>query len=155
MITTSEHLVPDLTGAPPVRHAMSAAAVAAAALTACGAPPAAPPAAPPVAETVTVPPRSPDIITYPPTVAPPVTQTAASWTMPNLVGTGLQEAQDAIQELTGFGIAVTTSHDATGADRMQVSDRNWKVCTQNVPPGATINRETRIDFGAVKLEESC
>lgn len=139
-----------------MRHAMSAAAVAAAALTACGAPPAAPPAPPPVAETVTVPPRSPDIITYPPTVAPPVTQTApASWTMPNLVGTGLQEAQDAIQELTGFAIAITTSHDATGADRMQVSDRNWKVCTQNVAPGATITRETRIDFGAVKLEESC
>lgn len=131
---------------------MSAAAVAAAALTACGAPP---PAEPPVTETVTVPPRAPETITYPPSVAPPVTQTAASWTMPNLVGTGLQEAQDAIQELTGFGIAVTTSHDATGANRMQVADRNWKVCTQNVPPGATITRDTRIDFGAVKLEESC
>jgi hypothetical protein len=137
-----------------VRHAMSAAAVAAVALTACGAPPpAAPPAAPP--ETITVRPPAPETITYPPSVAPPVTQTPASWTMPNLVGAGLQEAQDAIQELTGFGIAVTTSHDATGANRMQVADRNWKVCTQNIPPGATITRETRIDFGVVKLEESC
>jgi hypothetical protein len=88
-------------------------------------------------------------------VVPSVVQTPASWTMPNLVGSGLQDAQDAIQELTGFGIMLTTSHDATGQNRMQISDRNWKVCTQNVPPGGTITRETRIDFGAVKLEESC
>jgi hypothetical protein len=75
--------------------------------------------------------------------------------MPNLVGTGLQDAQDAIQELTGFGIVITTSHDAAGENRMQISDRNWKVCTQNIPPGATITRGTRIDFGTVKLEEDC
>jgi hypothetical protein len=132
-----------------VRHLVPAAAVAAA-LTACSAP--APPA-PPVTETVTVP--APPTIVYPPTVVPPVVRTPASWTMPNLVGEGLQDAQDAIQELTGFGIMITTSHDATGQNRMQVADRNWKVCTQNVPPGGTITRETRIDFGAVKLEETC
>jgi beta-lactam-binding protein with PASTA domain len=86
---------------------------------------------------------------------PSVVQTPASWTMPNLVGAGLQDAQDAIQELTGFAIMITTSHDATGQNRVQISDRNWKVCTQNVAPGATITRDTRIDFGAVKLEESC
>jgi hypothetical protein len=137
-----------------VRHAISAAA--AAALTACGtAAPTAPPVTETVTPTVTVAPPSPPTIAYPLTVVPPVTETPSSWTMPNLVGMGLQEAQDAIQELTGYGIAITTSHDATGANRMQISDRNWKVCTQNVPPGATITRETRIDFGAVKVEESC
>jgi hypothetical protein len=145
-------MVADLTGVP-VRHAMVVAV--AAALTACSAPAPAPPPSPPVTETVADPPRAPETITYPPTVAPPVTQTPASWTMPNLVGKGLQEAQDAIQELTGYGIVITMSHDATGANRFQLADRNWKVCTQNVPPGATITRETRIDFGAVKLEESC
>jgi hypothetical protein len=130
------------------------AALAAAALTACSTPA---PTAPPVTETVTetVAAPAPPTIVYPPTVVPPVTQTSASWTMPNLVGMGLQDAQDAVQELTGFGIVITTSHDATGENRMQVSDRNWKVCTQNIPPGATITRETRIDFGAVKLEEDC
>jgi hypothetical protein len=130
------------------------AALAAAALTACSTPA---PTAPPVTETVTetVAAPAPPTIVYPPTVVPSVTQTPASWTMPNLVGMGLQDAQDAIQELTGFGIVITTSHDATGENRMQVSDRNWKVCTQNIPPGATITRETRIDFGAVKLEEDC
>jgi hypothetical protein len=132
---------------------MSAAALAAA-LTACGTPV---PPAPAVTETATAPAPipAPPTIAYPLTVAPPITQTPASWTMPNLVGMVLQEAQDEIQELTGFGIAITASHDATGANRMQLSDRNWKVCTQNIPPGATITRETRIDFGAVKLEESC
>ncbi|MEN3264631.1 PASTA domain-containing protein [Pseudonocardia sp.] len=85
-------------------------------------------------------------------VAAPV---AESWTMPDLVGSGLQEAQDSMQELTAFGIAITTSHDATGAGRMQVSDRNWKVCSQNVPPGATVTPNTPVDFGAVKLGEEC
>jgi hypothetical protein len=78
-----------------------------------------------------------------------------SWTMPNLVGANLQGAQDRIQSLTNYAIAITTSHDATGAGRHQVFDRNWKVCAQNIPPGSTINRDTRIDFGAVKLEERC
>jgi hypothetical protein len=75
--------------------------------------------------------------------------------MPDLVGTGLQEAQDSMQRLTSFGIAITTSHDSSRAGRMQVSDRNWKVCTQSVPPGATVTPDTVIDFGAVKLEEAC
>jgi hypothetical protein len=82
-------------------------------------------------------------------------QPATSATMPNLVGWQLQSAQDRIQSLTNFGIAVTTSHDATGAGRHQVWDRNWKVCSQNIPPGTAIDSGTRIDFGAVKIEESC
>lgn len=75
--------------------------------------------------------------------------------MPNLVGSNLQSAQDEIQSLTNFTITVTTSHDATNADRNQILDRNWKVCSQNIPPGSTIDSNTRIDFGAVKLEEPC
>jgi hypothetical protein len=60
-----------------------------------------------------------------------------------------------IQSLTAYGIALTYSHDTTGAGRHQALDRNWKVCDQNVKPGATITSSTRIDFGAVKVEESC
>jgi hypothetical protein len=81
--------------------------------------------------------------------------TPTSWVMPNLVGTNLQSAQDAIQSLTSYGIAVTTSHDVTGAGRQQVLDRNWKVCDQSVPPGTAISTGTSIDFGAAKLTESC
>jgi hypothetical protein len=124
------------------------AALAAAALTACGGPTA--PAAP-TTVIVTVPVPAPAAPSPVPTSAP----AESSWTMPNLVGSGLQDAQDAIQRLTGYGIAVTTSHDATGAARMQLSDRSWKVCSQNVPPGETITSGTLIDFGVVKLDEDC
>ncbi len=90
-----------------------------------------------------------------PTSASSAAGSATTWTMPDLVGSQLQSAQDQIQSLTNFGIALTTSHDATGAGRHQVWDRNWKICSQNIPPGATIDSGTRIDFGAVKIEESC
>ncbi len=75
--------------------------------------------------------------------------------MPNLVGSGLQAAQDAIQQLTGNQIFVTKSHDVTGAGRRQVLDRNWMVCDQSVPAGRMITAGTSIDFGAVKLTERC
>jgi beta-lactam-binding protein with PASTA domain len=89
-----------------------------------------------------------------------VTATRASkvprqWTMPNLVGSNLQQAQDQIQKVTGNPVFVTRSHDATGRKRNQVADSNWKVCTQNVPAGTAFQHDTVIDFGAVKLEESC
>ena len=54
--------------------------------------------------------------------------------MPNLVGHGLQDAQDTIQALTDDRIFVTKSHDATGAGRHQILDRDWKVCDQDVRP---------------------
>jgi hypothetical protein len=82
-------------------------------------------------------------------------QTAASWTMPDLVGRNLQDAQDAIQALTGNAIFFTKSHDATGRGRHQILDRDWKVCGQNVKPGATITTNTVIDFGAATLGEDC
>ena len=75
--------------------------------------------------------------------------------MPDLVGSNLQDAQNAVQDLTDFQIAVTTSHDSTGAGRQQVLDRNWKVCSQSVAPGATITKGAKIDFGTVKLDEAC
>ncbi|WP_218606310.1 PASTA domain-containing protein, partial [Pseudonocardia abyssalis] len=80
---------------------------------------------------------------------------ATAWVMPDLVGANLQDAQNAIQSLTGFGIAITTSTDATGAGRNQVLDANWTVCAQNIAPGETITPDSGIDFAAVKLEESC
>jgi beta-lactam-binding protein with PASTA domain len=75
--------------------------------------------------------------------------------MPNLVGSGLQDAQNRIQALTDNAIFFSGSHDGTGAGRLQVVDSNWKVCSQSPQPGATINAQTKIDFGAVKLDESC
>ncbi|MFI7673045.1 PASTA domain-containing protein [Actinophytocola sp. NPDC049390] len=80
---------------------------------------------------------------------------AAQWTMPNLVGETLQDAQDRIQALTGGAVFLTVSHDLTGQDRNQVLDRNWRVCTQNLAPGEALSPESEVDFGVVKLDESC
>lgn len=70
----------------------------------------------------------------------------------NFVGMGLQSAQDKAQ---ADGFYVLTSHDSAGRDRMQALDRNWKVCSQNYAAGKTIPTHTELDFGAVKLEETC
>ncbi|TDV57630.1 PASTA domain-containing protein [Actinophytocola oryzae] len=77
------------------------------------------------------------------------------WTMPNLVGAVLQDAQDQIQQLTGGAVYFTDSHDLTGEGRNQVLDANWQVCDQNVPPGTALTVTSKIDFGVVKVDESC
>nr|BFD88467.1 hypothetical protein StreXyl84_78680 [Streptomyces sp. Xyl84] len=77
---------------------------------------------------------------------------AASKTVQNFVGMGLQSAQDTAQ---ADGFYSLKSHDALGRDRMQAFDRNWKVCSQNVAAGKTVPTDTTLDFGAVKLEEPC
>ncbi|ANW67632.1 hypothetical protein BCA37_11070 [Mycobacterium sp. djl-10] len=71
--------------------------------------------------------------------------------MPNLIGRNLQEAQDAIQTLTEFANAFSTSSDLTGEGRAQVMDRNWQVCSSTPPPGSTITATTLIDFGVVRI----
>ncbi|MEU1690530.1 hypothetical protein ABZ590_02830 [Streptomyces hirsutus] len=73
-------------------------------------------------------------------------------TVPDFVGMGLQSAQDKAQEVGFYGL---TSHDALGRDRMQAFDRNWKVCSQNIKAGTSASTDTELDFGTVKLEESC
>ncbi|MFI9066424.1 hypothetical protein ACIGQE_31920 [Streptomyces sp. NPDC053429] len=77
---------------------------------------------------------------------------AKTATLPNMVGKGLQTAQD---EAQAAGFFVLKSHDALGRDRLQALDRNWKVCSQTPAPGASIGTGTSVDFGAVKLEEAC
>lgn len=72
-------------------------------------------------------------------------------TLPNFVGQQLQAAQDGAQ---AAGFFLLSSEDATGAARLQVLDRNWKVCGQNPGPGAQ-DATTRVTFSVVKTEESC
>jgi hypothetical protein len=134
--------------------ALVPALVALACATACGAPaPASPPVAPAVPAPVTAAPVTP--APAPDPAAGAVPAGGGSWTMPDLVGVGLQDAQDAIQGLTDFAIPITTSSDATGRDRMQVDDRNWRVCAQSVPAGAEITPSSAIDFAVVQLDEDC
>lgn len=86
---------------------------------------------------------------------PPPSVITRQWRMPDLVGTGLQKAQDDIQRLTHNGIFFTSSHDVTGRGRHQIVDSDWKVCTQSVPAGATITIRSKIDFGVVRVAENC
>jgi hypothetical protein len=91
----------------------------------------------------------------PPAVSPAPVTPAQQWVMPDLVGRNLQEAQDAMQRLTGNPVFITRSHDATGKKRNQVVDSNWQVCSQNIAPGGQVTDKSTVDFGAVKAGESC
>lgn len=88
-------------------------------------------------------------------IAPPSISAVTHWTMPNEVGANLQQAQNDIQKLTDNLIFFTSSHDVSGKGRHQILDRDWKVCSQNIPAGSPITIGSKIDFGAVKLAESC
>jgi len=77
---------------------------------------------------------------------------AETKTIPNLVGKGLQSAQDEAQAAGFYNLA---SHDALGRDRHQILDRDWKVCSQTPAAGKTAPVDTKVDFGAVKVDESC
>jgi beta-lactam-binding protein with PASTA domain len=79
-------------------------------------------------------------------------KTAETKPVPNFVGMGLQSAQDTAQ---AAGFYALKSHDSLGRDRMQALDRNWKVCFQNVEAGKTVSTDTTLDFGSVKLDETC
>ncbi|MEU6371250.1 PASTA domain-containing protein [Streptomyces sp. NPDC046931] len=78
--------------------------------------------------------------------------TAAPKAVPNFVGMGLQSAQDTAQSA---GFYTLKSHDALGRGRHQILDRDWKVCSQNVKAGSSASTDTELDFGAVKLAETC
>ena len=77
-----------------------------------------------------------------------------SFAMPNEVGQVLQDAQDDIQRVSRDPFFFSHSHDLID-DRLQILDRDWQVCTQHVPPGEAVTAEDEIDFGVVKLDESC
>ena len=77
---------------------------------------------------------------------------AAKKSVPNFVGMGLQSAQDTAQDAGFYSL---DSHDSLGRARMQILDRDWKVCSQNVKAGSSTSTDTRLDFGTVKLEETC
>lgn len=76
-----------------------------------------------------------------------------SWVMPDLRGWRLNAAKREIPRLTQGNASSLKLHDASGAARTQFWDPNWKVCSQNVPPGAKITTTTTIDFGVVKIRE--
>ncbi|KLL09896.1 MULTISPECIES: hypothetical protein [Protofrankia] len=79
------------------------------------------------------------------------TRTVATGTLPNLIGKGLQYAQDTAQTA---GFTNLTSHDALGRGREQILDRQWQVCDQS-PAAGPHPVTVRVDFGVVHLDETC
>ncbi len=77
---------------------------------------------------------------------------ADAFVMPALVGTNLQEAQDALQARGSF---LLTQTDGTGQERFQMLDYNWKVCAQDPRAGTVTSLATLVELVAVKLSESC
>ncbi|HSU10712.1 MAG TPA: hypothetical protein VLK57_16050 [Pseudonocardia sp.] len=71
--------------------------------------------------------------------------------LPDLVGKGLQQAED---EAQAAGFFALTSHDALGQRRDQVQDREWTVCFQD-PAAGSAPSSTLVDLGAVRLGEAC
>jgi hypothetical protein len=77
------------------------------------------------------------------------------WTMPDEVGKDLQAAQDHIQGVTDNPFFFTDSMDATGADRFQILDVDWTVCSQKPAAGSSFGENTDIVFFVVKDWEEC
>lgn len=87
---------------------------------------------------------------------PPAIGPEQNWTMPDLRGQNLQNAQDRIQQLTNNEVFYTGSTDLTGQARNQLMDRNWQVCTSTPAAGETFTKSTAIDFGVVRVDtETC
>ena len=89
-----------------------------------------------------------------PAVATPVEVPSPpeTFAMPKLVGVNLQLAQDTLQSLGSY---VLDQEDASGLERFQVNDSNWKVCSQKPKAGAKVPIETVVLLSAVKLTEDC
>lgn len=84
--------------------------------------------------------------------APPAKPKVKTAAVPNLIGKGLQTAQDTSQAAGFYNL---TSHDSLGRDRLQILDRDWQVCFQSPVAGTSVSVDTKLDFGAVKLTEKC
>ncbi|HUK67874.1 MAG TPA: hypothetical protein VLW50_03805 [Streptosporangiaceae bacterium] len=85
------------------------------------------------------------------TVPSEATEEAAGM-VPNFIGKGLQTARD---DARAAGFHKLRSHDATGRARHQILDRDWKVCFQAPAAGTPAGADTTLDFGVVKLDETC
>ena len=87
-----------------------------------------------------------------PTEAEPSPAEPETFTVPKLVGENLQDAQDMLQ---AEGSYVLRQDDATGMERFQVLDSNWKVCAQTPAAGKKVPVDSEVVLDAVKLDEDC
>jgi len=83
---------------------------------------------------------------------PSARATSPGKTVPDFVGKGLRTAQDDAQ---AAGFSDLSSNDASGRGRLQIVARDWKVCFQTPAAGSPASSGSQIDFGVVKLDETC
>lgn len=77
---------------------------------------------------------------------------ATAFTMPDLVGKSLQEAQDELQALGSF---LMDQEDATDKGRLQIIDDNWTVCSQDPEAGEQHSKLDVVTLWSVKNGEDC
>lgn len=82
----------------------------------------------------------------------PEAEEARTFTMPDLVGKSLQEAQN---ELQALGSRELQQEDASGQGRAQIVDSNWKVCAQDPAAGQEVPTSTTVVLSSVKEDEYC
>jgi len=82
----------------------------------------------------------------PTTQAPPV----QAGVVPNVVGVNHQLAQDTMQ---AAGFYILTEEDATGQERLLISDRNWVVVSQQPKGGSRAAADTTIILRSKKIGE--
>lgn len=83
---------------------------------------------------------------------PEPSEEPATFEMPDVVGMNLQEAQDLLQSLGSY---MLDQQDASGEDRLQLLDSNWKVCSQQPAPGVESPLEATVVLASVKSDEYC
>lgn len=71
--------------------------------------------------------------------------------VPDGVGMNYQQAQDLWR---GAGLAVAPAHDATGANRLPVMDRNWFVLSQDLKPGLRVTADALITATVKKYTDN-
>lgn len=71
--------------------------------------------------------------------------------LPDLVGEGLQDAQDAANRA---GFTEVHSHDALGRGRAQVVDKDWTVCFAS-PRSGRAPLGTVVELAVVRFDETC
>lgn len=86
-----------------------------------------------------------------PTQAPEA-PAAELFTMPDVIGMNLQDAQDQLQALGSY---LMDQEDASGKGRIQINDSNWKVCSQQPLAGEQVPTSTTVVLSSVKTDESC
>ncbi len=103
--------------------------------------------------------EEPTVVTEKPVVEPSEEPTeeespaeVETFKMPKLIGQNLQDAQDRLQALDSW---VMDQEDASGMERFQMLDSNWKVCTQKPKAGKVVTIDTVVVLASVKLDERC